>query len=119
MPYQYYGEVTRIVDGDTIDATLDLGFNTYIKERFRFAGINTPESRTRDLEEKSRGLAAKKFVEEKIPVGSTVIIETEKAGKYGRWLAVVYTLDSDISLNQMLLNEGHAKEYGEGNWQKN
>ena len=78
--HEYKAIVRRVVDGDTMDVTLDLGFDILYNNRIRFYGINTPESRTRDLEEKKLGLAAKDRVKELCPVGSTVIIKTTKDG---------------------------------------
>ena len=79
--YEYKAIIRRVVDGDTVDVTLDLGFNILYNSRIRLLGINTPESRTRDLEEKKRGLAAKERVKELCPVGSTIMVETVKDGR--------------------------------------
>jgi|TARA_B100000925_G_scaffold263795_1_gene221920 micrococcal nuclease len=88
--YEYNCRITKIIDGDTVDVDIDLGFNQWFcNQRIRLHGIDTPESRTRDLEEKKYGLRAKKFVEDFIPVGSSAIIETkkrQKGDKYGRYL---------------------------------
>ena len=109
--HEYKAIVRRVVDGDTMDVTLDLGFDILYNNRIRFYGINTPESRTRDLEEKKLGLAAKDRVKELCPVGSTVIIKTTKdgRGKYGRILGEIFV--GDMSVNQQLVAEGHAVEY--------
>lgn len=98
---EYKAKVTRVVDGDTIDAEVDLGFNVFIKERFRLLGIDAPETRTKDLIEKARGLKTKAFVEDIINSSTEVVIKTNKAGKFGRWLAVV-TLDGDTNLNNLI-----------------
>tara|TARA_Y100000310_G_scaffold256144_1_gene263863 strand:+ start:5389 stop:5727 length:339 start_codon:yes stop_codon:yes gene_type:complete len=110
--YEYKAKLLRIIDGDTIDCVIDLGFNVRLKERIRLKGIDTPETRTRDLEEKERGLAAKKRVQEAFQYSDefTVITEIHK-GKYGRILGTIMLPDRKISLNEMLLNEGHAEVY--------
>ena len=94
-----------------MDVTLDLGFDILYNNRIRLYGINTPESRTRDLEEKKLGLAAKDRVKELCPVGSSVIIKTTKEGrgKYGRILGEIFV--GDVNINQQLVAEGHAVEY--------
>ena len=109
--YEYKATIRRVVDGDTVDVTLDLGFNILYNSRIRLLGIDTPESRTRDLEEKARGLAAKDRVKELCPVGSSVILKTTKdgRGKFGRILGEIFV--GDINVNQQLVSEGHAVEY--------
>ena len=109
--YQYRGRLERVVDGDTIDCILDLGFDITIRERVRLAGINTPEMRTKDLEEKELGLAAKMFVEGMFQTkGKTFTIETDyKRGKYGRTIGTI-TFDDGTVLNNTLLEEGHAEK---------
>ena len=109
--HEYKAIVRRVVDGDTMDVTLDLGFDILYNNRIRLYGINTPESRTRDLEEKKLGLAAKDRVKELCPVGSSVIIKTTKEGrgKYGRILGEIFV--GDVNINQQLVAEGHAVEY--------
>jgi micrococcal nuclease len=120
--YEYNAIVDRVVDGDTIDCTIDLGFKTWKKVRVRMEGINTPESRTRDLEEKARGLAAKdRLVEILEHNNNKCVLHVSGIGKFGRALASVYvtslspvTDDTAITLinvNQQLITEGHAKEY--------
>ena len=110
--YEYKAKLVRVIDGDTIDCIIDLGFNVRLKERIRFKGIDTPEVRTRDLEEKKLGFAAKERVEEAFQDSDefTIITEINK-GKYGRTLGTIMLPDRKISLNQMLLDEGHAKVY--------
>tara|TARA_R110000824_G_scaffold379386_1_gene571352 strand:+ start:631 stop:978 length:348 start_codon:yes stop_codon:yes gene_type:complete len=112
--YEYkVKSVDHIVDGDTFDCTLDLGFNISHKIRVRMSGINTPESRTRDLEEKARGLASKERLTELLEYyAGDIIISTHKKGKYGRYLGTVYSEGRDI--NQMLIDEGFAVEYHGG-----
>ena len=111
--YQYKIDLVKVVDGDTIDANIDLGFDISTKKRIRFMGINTPESRTRDLEEKKYGLAAKARLKEILEAGETLSLRTaidKKArGKYGRILGTIYA--DGVNLNQQLLDEGHAIEY--------
>lgn len=102
--YQYKAIVDRVVDGDTICCTLDLGFNIFIKEKFRLAVINAPETST------SEGKEVKQLLSDML-TGKSVILNTEKQDKYGRWLATVLLDGQDI--NQWLLNNGHAKLYGE------
>ena len=109
--YEYNATIRRVVDGDTVDVTLDLGFDILYNNRIRLHGINAPESRTTDQEEKVRGLAAKDRVKELCPVGSTVTIKTIKdgRGKFGRILGEIYV--GDVNVNKQLIKEGHAVEY--------
>ena len=104
--------VDRVVDGDTIDVTIDLGFSLYHKTRIRLAGINTPETRTRDLEEKAAGIRAKDYLIKLIEEANLITLQTEKTGKFGRYLGIVYA--DDVDLNQTLINEGHATVYDGG-----
>ena len=108
--YIYEAKVVRVVDGDTIDALIDLGFDIHKKIRIRMVGINTPESRTRDLEEKKRGLAAKARLKEILKENKNKFtLESHGVGKYGRCLAIIKI--DDRSVNQQLIEEGHAVEY--------
>ena len=110
--FVYNATLERIVDGDTFDCCLDLGFDVKLhKQRVRLAGIDTPESRTRDLAEKKLGLAAKSRLQE-LCIGSIKVKSLGK-GKYGRILAIPYT-ENDEDICQMLINEGHAVEYWGG-----
>tara|TARA_R110000824_G_scaffold269405_1_gene457945 strand:+ start:161 stop:505 length:345 start_codon:yes stop_codon:yes gene_type:complete len=112
--YEYKAKLDRVVDGDTVDCFIDLGFNITVKERVRLKGINTPETRTKDLVEKIKGLAAKDRVEELFDGVEAFHIKTEldKKGKYGRLLGTIFLPDHiDVSLNDMLLQEGHAEVY--------
>jgi len=111
--YEYNAKVTHVVDGDTIDLSIDLGFDIWYNSRVRFLGIDTPESRTRDLEEKERGLAAKDRVIELCPVGGDVVLKTSKdgKGKFGRILGEIYVPGIVQSVNKLLIEEGHAVEY--------
>ena len=116
--YTYKAKLLRVVDGDTCDAQIDLGFDVYVKKRIRFAGINAPESRTRDLKEKALGLAAKDRVKAILAENPCFTLESTELGKYGRVLGKIYinTLDgtenlTQICLNDQLIKEGHATEY--------
>tara|TARA_Y100000004_G_C8876852_1_gene395826 strand:- start:285 stop:659 length:375 start_codon:yes stop_codon:yes gene_type:complete len=118
--YTYKCKCLRVVDGDTIDAEIDLGFKVYIRERIRFYGINTPESRTRDLEEKARGLEAKQFLKDTLAKNKNkFILESmvDKKGKFGRILGTIYVENQEdgvtekINVNQHLIDNGHAVEY--------
>lgn len=108
--YEYKATVTRVVDGDTFDAQVDLGFHVSVDYTFRLFGIDTPETRTRDLAEKKAGFAAKERVLELLPVGSEVVVKVSDFGKFGRPLGDV-TLPSGENLTELLLKEGHGKEY--------
>ena len=123
--YEYNAQVDRVVDGDTIDCTIDLGFSTWKKIRVRMEGINTPESRTRDLEEKKRGLAAKNRLVEILAFNNNKCrLKVSGVGKYGRALATVLVdslsvLNGEdgitlIDVNKQLIKEGHAVEYWGG-----
>ena len=114
-------KINRVVDGDTIDVTIDLGFDLFKKERVRVAGVDTPEKRTKNLEEKALGLDAtawlKVKLEETIKGDEELIIRTELkggVGKYGRLLGWLYVGDSDISLNEQMITEGYAHAYDGG-----
>lgn len=109
--YKYEATVRRWVDGDTVDVDIDLGFGIiFHNQRLRLYGIDAYESRTRDLDEKEKGLAATAFVNEMAPVGSKITIVTYKTGKYGRILAEVF-LDDYTNLNKLLTEKGHAERY--------
>ena len=110
--YEYRVTIDRVVDGDTVDVTVDLGFDIHHSARVRMMGIHTPESRTRNLEEKALGLASKARLKELLK-GKKVKIETSKEGKgkFGRILADIITIDkegNEINCNQQLIEEGHA-----------
>ena len=114
-------EINRVVDGDTIDVTIDLGFDLHKKERVRVAGVDTPEKRTRNLEEKALGVDAtawlKSKLEETIKGDEELIVRTELkggVGKYGRLLGWLYVGDSNISLNEQMITEGYAHAYDGG-----
>jgi micrococcal nuclease len=113
--YEYnIKKVTKVVDGDTIDVDIDLGFNISFAQRVRLAGIDTPESRTKDLREKALGLEVKNKVKSAIDSAKTVIIKTElpdSTEKYGRILGWVYLDGAAKSLNEQLIDEGYAWGY--------
>jgi len=108
--YKYNATLVRVVDGDTVDALVDLGFDTWKKVRIRFYGMDAWESRTRDKEEKVKGLAAKARVIELLDnADGKFILQSYGVGKYGRCLGELYIEDNNI--NQLLITEGHAKKY--------
>jgi micrococcal nuclease len=118
-------EINRVLDGDTIDVTIDLGFDLYKKERVRVAGVDTPEKRTRDLEEKELGKDATNWLKEKLEgtlAGDDELsVRTELVGgtgKYGRLLGWLYIGDDNVSLNEQMIEEGYAWEYDGGTKQK-
>jgi len=114
-------EINRVLDGDTIDVTIDLGFDLYKKERVRVAGVDTPEKRTKNLEEKALGIDATNWLKEKLE--STIAGEDELSvrtelvggvGKYGRLLGWLYIGDDSVSLNEQMIEEGLAWAYDGG-----
>jgi len=118
-------EINRVIDGDTIDVTIDLGFDLYKKERVRVAGVDTPEKRTRDEEEKALGYDATHWLQEKLEGAISgedeLIVRTELVGgvgKYGRLLGWLYIGDAEISLNEQMITEGLAWEYDGGTKKK-
>jgi micrococcal nuclease len=116
--YEYrVKKVHKVVDGDTIDVDIDLGFSVSFFSRVRLAGIDTPESRTTDAKEKVLGLEVKEKLKKELAAAKDVVIKTEKpdsSEKYGRILGWVFLDGSDVSLNQKLINEGYAWTYGGG-----
>jgi micrococcal nuclease len=113
--YQYFvKEVKTVVDGDTIDVVIDLGFNILYAQRVRLAGIDTPESRTTDKAEKALGLEAKDYLKKKLAAAKTIVIRTEKldsSEKYGRILGWVYLDGSGESVNNQMIEDGYAWGY--------
>ena len=114
-------EITKVLDGDTIDVTIDLGFDLFKKERVRIAGVDTPEKRTRNLEEKELGIDATNWLKEKLEStlagDDELTIRTELVGgvgKYGRLLGWLYVGESNVSLNEQMITEGYAHEYDGG-----
>jgi len=113
--YEYNCKVTRVVDGDTIDVILDLGFSILHKCRVRLYGIDTPESRTRDKDEKARGKLAAKFLKDSIDKGKTVVLQSklkDSKGKYGRVLGSVIVDDVDLN-EKMILNFLAVRYHGQ------
>jgi len=119
--YTYKIKLERVVDGDTVDADIDLGFDVSVKKRIRLQGINAPESRTRDLEEKARGLAAKDRLKAILEGAKEIQLCSHGVGKYGRCLGELHvnTLDGKecltlANVNELLIKEGHAVAYDGG-----
>ena len=119
--YIYRGKLERVVDGDTIDALIDVGFDIWVKKRIRYSGIDTWESRTRDLEEKAKGLEAKARNKELLMEVSSKSgyfrLKSYGVGKYGRVLGEIFIEDKDgkqYNINQTLISEGHAYVYEGG-----
>ena len=109
--YRYKVEVTRVVDGDTVDVDVDLGFGMiYKKQRVRMMGIDTPESRTRDLEEKFYGKASKAHLESILAEGD-IQMQSHDKGKFGRILGELFVGDTNYSVNQQMIDEYHAVPY--------
>ena len=119
-------EIVKVLDGDTIDVLIDLGFDLFKKERVRIAGVDTPEKRTRDLEEKALGIDATNWLKKKLEDtiagdGDELTIRTELVGgtgKYGRLLGWLYINEDLISLNEQMITEGYAWAYDGGTKQK-
>lgn len=113
--YEYHvKKVNNIVDGDTIDVDIDLGFDISFSSRVRLAGIDTPESRTTDKVEKALGLESKEYLKKQLKDATSVIIKTEKMNsseKYGRILGWIYVDGNTISLNDKMINDGYAWGY--------
>jgi micrococcal nuclease len=116
--YEYrVKKVNKIVDGDTIDVDIDLGFAVSFTQRVRLAGIDTPESRTTDLKEKALGLEVKEKIKKELAAAKDVVIKTEKpdsSEKYGRILGWIFLDGNTVSLNQQLIDQGYAWTYGGG-----
>ena len=114
--------IDKVLDGDTIDVTIDLGFDLYKKERVRIAGVDTPEKRTRDLEEKALGIDATNWLKKKLEDtiagdGDELTVRTELVGgtgKYGRLLGWLYINEDTVSLNEQMITEGYAHAYDGG-----
>ena len=112
--YEYKVKITRVVDGDTVDAEIDQGFGTFKKDRIRLMGMDTPESRTRNLFEKRLGLASKERLKELVKQykGNLVLRTTKEGkGKFGRILGSLVVYDTGLDLNHQLMSEGHARPY--------
>ena len=122
-PYIYrVKKVIKVVDGDTIDADIDLGFDISLTKRVRLSGVDTPESRTTDLKEKKLGLESKEWLKHKLEFAKDVLIKTElpdSTEKYGRILGNLYVNNEALSLNQQMIDEGYALAYDGGTKDKN
>ena len=122
-PYIYrIKEIYKVIDGDTIDASIDLGFGIYLTKRIRLAGIDTPESRTTDLKEKTLGLQSKEWIKRILEFAKDILIKTElpdSTEKYGRIIGHLYINGEDTSLNNQMITSGYALAYDGGAKNKN
>ena len=122
-PYIYrIREIHKVVDGDTIDADIDLGFDISLTKRIRLAGVDTPESRTTDLKEKAMGLESKEWLKKKLEGAKDIIIKTElpdSTEKYGRIIGHLFINGQETSLNNQMIDEGYALAYDGGTKVKN
>jgi micrococcal nuclease len=110
--YQYkIKKITKVIDGDTVDLDIDLGFGITISHRVRLKGINTPETKTLDLEEKNKGIQARLWLEKELSRSGEWIIETTKEDKYGRMLGTLYLVGDPVTVNERMLNEGIVKPF--------
>jgi micrococcal nuclease len=121
-PYIYrIKSITKVVDGDTIDADIDLGFDISLTKRIRLAGIDTPESRTKDVYEKKLGLESKDWIKNRLEFAKDIIIKTElpdSTEKYGRIIGHLYVNGEDVSINNQMIADGYAWEYDGGTKKK-
>ena len=122
-PYIYrIKQITKVVDGDTIDADIDLGFDISLTKRIRLAGVDTPESRTSDANEKKYGLESKEWLKHKVESAKNILIKTElpdSTEKYGRIIGHLFINDQETSLNDQMIVEGYAWQYDGGTKKKN
>jgi micrococcal nuclease len=122
-PYIYrIKQILKVVDGDTIDADIDLGFDISLSKRIRLAAVDTPESRTADANEKKYGLQSKEWLKHKIENAKNILIKTElpdSTEKYGRIIGHLFINDQETSLNNQMIIEGYAWEYSGGTKKKN
>jgi micrococcal nuclease len=122
-PYIYrIKQITKVVDGDTIDADIDLGFDISLSKRIRLAAVDTPESRTSDANEKKYGLESKEWLKHKVENAKNILIKTElpdSTEKYGRIIGHLFINDQETSLNNQMIVEGYAWEYSGGTKKKN
>ena len=122
-PYIYrIKQITKVVDGDTIDADIDLGFDISLTKRIRLAGVDTPESRTADANEKKYGLQSKEWLKHKVENAEHILIKTElpdSTEKYGRIIGHLFVNDQESSLNDQMIVEGYAWTYDGGTKKKN
>jgi len=121
-PYIYrIKQITKVIDGDTIDADIDLGFDISLSKRIRLAAVDTPESRTADANEKKYGLESKEWLKHKVENAKNILIKTElpdSTEKYGRIIGHLYINDQETSLNDQMIVEGYAWEYDGGTKKK-
>jgi len=122
-PYIYrIKQILKVVDGDTIDADIDLGFDISLSKRIRLAAVDTPESRTADVNEKKYGLQSKEWLKHKVENAKNILIKTElpdSTEKYGRIIGHLFINDQETSLNDQMINEGYAWTYDGGTKKKN
>ena len=122
-PYIYrIKQITKVIDGDTIDADIDLGFDISLSKRIRLAAVDTPESRTADANEKKYGLESKEWLKHKVENAKNILIKTElpdSTEKYGRIIGHLFINDQETSLNNQMITEGYAWEYDGGTKKKN
>jgi micrococcal nuclease len=122
-PYIYrIKQILKVVDGDTIDADIDLGFSISLEKRIRLAGVDTPESRTTDVNEKKYGLESKEWLKHKVENAKNILIKTElpdSTEKYGRIIGHLFINDQETSLNNQMIVEGYAWNYDGGTKKKN
>ena len=110
--YQYkIKKITKVIDGDTVDLDIDLGFGITVSHRIRLKDINAPETKTLDLEEKNKGIQARLWLEKELSRSGEWIIETTKEDKYGRMLGTLYLIGDPVTVNERMLNEGIAKPF--------
>ena len=112
--YEYNAKLSKVIDGDTIDADIDLGFQTFIKQRIKLYGVDTPQSRSKVVTEKEEGIKAKNKLIELLPRDFNVRTVLNRRGKFGRVLGHVYVIDSDgkeININETMIKEGYATKY--------
>ena len=122
-PYIYrIKQITKVIDGDTIDADIDLGFDISLSKRIRLAAVDTPESRTSDANEKKYGLESKEWLKHKVENAKNILIKTElpdSTEKYGRIIGHLFINDQETSLNNQMITEGYAWTYDGGTKKKN
>ena len=122
-PYIYrIKQIIKVVDGDTIDADIDLGFDISLSKRIRLAAVDTPESRTADANEKKYGLESKEWLKHKVENAKNILIKTElpdSTEKYGRIIGHLFINDQETSVNDQMITEGYAWEYSGGTKKKN
>ena len=110
--YQYkIKKITRVIDGDTVDVDIDLGFGITLSHRVRLKGVNTAETRTKDLEEKAEGIKARLWLEKELSRKGEWIIDTTKEDKYGRMLGTLYLVGEPVTVNEKMIKEGIVKSF--------